>query len=98
MEWGAQAWAVACWPEASSAQAPLPTDWCGAEIRTPSFRSPWALGDSSQGQALGPGTVDQSPWGHQCGSLLALCSVAAPGNKPELYEVSGRCPPGHSGQ
>ena len=25
----------------------------------------------------------------------SACSVAAPGNKPELYEVSGGHPPGH---
>lgn len=43
---------------------------------------------------LGPGPVDKPPGVSVVASLLALCSVAAPGNKPELYEVSGGCLPG----
>lgn len=42
---------------------------------------------------VGARASGQAPWRRR-GGQPTLCSVAAPGNKPELYEVSGGRPPG----
>lgn len=76
------------------ALSPSKADSCslmGDEVGIPILQYPL----SSSGHSSAEASRKEMKWDwYLATDLLVLFSVAAPGNKPELYEVSRRYPPG----